>query len=159
MLRTSGTAPGVEGLIEEEIPTGTLREQLEQHRANPACATCHAIMDPLGFGLEKYDGTGRWRDEEFGFPIDNTGILDDGTEFEGASELSQILYEDPRFNECLTEKMFIYALGRGKGFHDSDDLEFIESGFIDGGERIIELARYIALSHAFRFRRGEAEEE
>ena len=150
---------GVEGLVEENIPTGTLRERLEQHRADPTCASCHDLMDPLGFGLEKFDGIGAWRDEEFGFPIDDSGILDDGTEFEGARELSHIIQEDERFADCLSKQMFIYALGRGAERHDTDDLALIREQFKNDGQKIKDLARFIASSHAFQFRRGEANEE
>lgn len=151
--------PGVEGLVEEEIPTGTLRERLEQHRADPVCASCHNLMDPLGFGLESYDGIGAWRDEDVGgFAIDDGGVLDDGTAFEGAAQLSEILAADERFVDCLSEKMFTYALGRGPAFHDRDDLEEIRTALRSDEGRMRSLVQAIVQSHAFRYRRGEPDD-
>ncbi len=68
-----------------------MREQMEQHRANPVCASCHARMDPLGFALENYDGVGKWRDKDAGSAIDASGKLPDGTTFEGPAGLKKIL--------------------------------------------------------------------
>jgi hypothetical protein len=94
--------------------TVSLREQLEKHRANPTCASCHARMDPLGFALENFDAIGRWRDKDGKLPIDTSGTLPDGWSFKGYEDLRAILKADPgAFTECLTEKMLIYALGRG----------------------------------------------
>jgi hypothetical protein len=100
--------------------TGTLRHQMEEHRANPVCASCHARMDPIGFGLENFDGIGAYRTKEGQFPIDSSGKLTSGESFQGASELSNILATSKRdqFVRCLTEKMMIYALGRGLEYYD-----------------------------------------
>jgi hypothetical protein len=92
----------------------SLRARLERHRADPACATCHDIMDPIGFGLEAYDPIGQFRTEyDDGFVVDDAGELPDGTTFEGAQELAAVLEQDDRYVECVTEKMMAYALGRG----------------------------------------------
>ena len=83
----------------EGAPNGKLlsaREQMEAHRANPVCASCHARMDPLGFALENFDGVGRWRNEDAGVSIDASGKLPDGTEFEGPAGLSQLLLTNMR---------------------------------------------------------------
>src|SRR5262249_13273761 len=69
----------------------TMREQMEAHRANPVCASCHARMDPIGFALENYDGIGRWRTKDAGALIDASGKLPDGTKFNGPAELKKIL--------------------------------------------------------------------
>ena len=93
-----------------------MRQRMEQHRANPACASCHAQMDPLGFALESFDAIGRFRDTmgEEETPIDVSGVLPDGRRFEGPAELRQILLSDPeQLATAATEKLLIYALGRG----------------------------------------------
>ena len=87
---------------------------MEEHRKNAVCASCHARMDPLGFGLENYDAVGAWRTMDGKFPIDSSGVLPNGRTFQGAAELKTILKEQKEaFAEGLTEKMLIYALGRG----------------------------------------------
>jgi hypothetical protein len=92
----------------------SLRARLERHRADPACATCHNIMDPIGFGLEAYDPIGRFRTEyENGDAIEDHGQLPDGSSFDGPAELAQVIEADDRYAECVTEKMMAYALGRG----------------------------------------------
>jgi hypothetical protein len=94
--------------------TASLRQQMEQHRKSAVCASCHARMDPLGFGLENYDAVGAWRTMDGKFPIDSSGVLPNGKMFQGAGELKAILKDQKdAFAEGLTEKMLIYALGRG----------------------------------------------
>jgi len=93
----------------------TMRQAMEMHRANPACASCHARMDPIGFSLENYDGVGAWRDSDNGARIDASGKLPDGTVFTGPAGLKQILLTQHRdeFLSTFTEKLMTYALGRG----------------------------------------------
>lgn len=92
----------------------TLRQQLEKHRAKAECAACHARMDPLGFGLENFDGLGRWRTEQGGRPVDSTGVLPTGETFNGPVELKKLLTEKrrPDFLRNLSRKALGYALGR-----------------------------------------------
>ena len=84
--------PNVPALEETKdgVAAKTVRERLTQHRANPACASCHARIDPLGFALENYDVTGSWRDQEAGKPVDNSAELIDGTKFSGPDELKKV---------------------------------------------------------------------
>src|SRR5262249_51556064 len=91
--------------------TGSLRQRLEQHRTDPNCATCHARMDPIGFGFEHYDGIGRWRNTDGNFAIDATGQLLTGETFNGAAEFKRMLLQKKRgqFTRCLSEKMLTYA--------------------------------------------------
>jgi hypothetical protein len=97
----------------------TMRQRMEQHRANPVCASCHARMDPLGFALENFDAIGRWRTSEADIPIDASGALPDGTRFQGVSELRKILLSHrEQFVRTVTEKMLTYALGRGVEYYD-----------------------------------------
>lgn len=148
----------VEGLPTEEVPTGSIRDRLEQHRADPTCASCHKIMDPLGFGLESFDGIGAFRTEDSGFPVDSTGELPSGEKFNGAVELSQIVSADPRFPECVAEKMFTYALGRGAEIPDAPYLKHINEEFEARGQTLKQLIAVIATSEPFRMRRGESPE-
>jgi mono/diheme cytochrome c family protein len=91
----------------------TLRERLEVHRKNPECSACHNRMDPLGFGLENFDGLGRWRDTDQGLPIDSSGTLPAGDQFQGPEELKQVLLRRAdEFEEHLIKKLLGFALGR-----------------------------------------------
>lgn len=97
----------------------SVRELMEQHRANPACATCHSVMDPLGFSLENFDATGEWRKKDFSGPIDPSGQLADGTKVNGPVSLREALMKHPeQFVNTMTEKMLTYALGRGLEYYD-----------------------------------------
>ena len=98
----------------------TMRERMEQHRANPVCASCHKLMDPLGFALENFDGIGKWRTAEGGTPIDPSGVLPDGTMFQGPAELRKaLLTKREGFVTTVTEKLLTYALGRGLEYYDA----------------------------------------
>jgi hypothetical protein len=109
--------PSLEGVISESLP---MRERLALHRADPACASCHNIMDPIGFALENFDSVGRWRDSEWGHAIDASGGLPDGAEFHGAQGLEDALLQRPDlFVGTLTEKLLTFALGRGLEYYDA----------------------------------------
>ena len=110
--------PAVVPALEDSKPKdrpSTVREQLELHRANPTCATCHRNLDPLGFALENFDAVGQWQDETVdGLPIDAAGILADGTAVDGPVALRAALLAKPDvFAGTVAEKLLIYALGRG----------------------------------------------
>ena len=97
----------------------SLRALLEEHRANPACATCHRIMDPLGFSLENFDATGKWRVKEPTGVVDASGRLADGTPVDGPNALRKALLKHPeQFVRTMTEKMLTYGLGRGLEYYD-----------------------------------------
>ena len=108
--------------LDENAPGGphrSVRERLEQHRANPVCASCHARMDPLGFALEGFDGIGRWREADGGARLDTAATLPDGTAFDGPTELRAVLAERREaFVRTVAARMLTYALGRGLGAHD-----------------------------------------
>ena len=100
----------------------SVREQMEQHRANPACFVCHSRMDPIGFALENFDAIGRWRTTSGAgnTPIDSSGVLPDGTKFSGPAELRKILLaRRGEFINTVTEKLLTYALGRGVEYYDA----------------------------------------
>ena len=97
----------------------SLRTLMERHRATPACATCHRVMDPLGFSLENFDATGRWRVREAAGAVDASGQLADGTPVDGPVALRKALLKHPeQFVRTMTEKMLTYALGRGLEYYD-----------------------------------------
>jgi hypothetical protein len=107
---------GVEALKEGNglEASGSIRKRMERHRTDPACATCHRSMDPLGFALENFDAVGAWRTEENGRPIDSSGRLPGGREFQVPKQLKAALVSGrDAFAHCLAEKMLTYALGRG----------------------------------------------
>ncbi|HBJ38842.1 MAG TPA: filamin [Planctomycetaceae bacterium] len=106
--------------LEKAKLVGTLRQRMEQHRTNPACAACHNMMDPLGFALENYDAVGRYRKRDGGSDIDASGRIPDGTAFVGADGLRRVLAIERReqFVKALIEKMMTYAIGRGVEYYD-----------------------------------------
>jgi hypothetical protein len=115
--------PNVEAFPENEEGRApkTVRERLEAHRTNPTCNACHGVMDPLGFALENFDAIGGWRakDRETATAIDSSGQLADGTKVNGPVDLRNALLADPRqFVQTLTEKLFVYALGRSIEYYD-----------------------------------------
>ena len=148
--------PDVPELPESEL-TGTLRQRMEAHRDNPACAACHARMDPIGFGLENFDAIGAWRAKDEGFAIDPSGQLVSGESYKGATDLASILAKKKReeFLRCLSEKLLTYALGRGMEFYDKCALDEITKGAGKGGHRFSALVQAIVKSVPFQQRRGE----
>jgi hypothetical protein len=112
--------PGVPTLDESKSGlTASLRTQMEEHRKNTTCASCHSRMDPLGFGLENFNAIGAWRTEDGKFPVDASGTLPDGRTFRTPAELKVLLRQDRDvFARALTEKLLIYAVGRGVERYD-----------------------------------------
>jgi hypothetical protein len=149
--------PDVPNLDESKVASSaSLRLQLEEHRKNVTCASCHSRMDPLGFGLENFDAIGGWRAEDGKQPIDASGTLPDGRSFKGAKELKAILQEDRNaFAECLTEKLLTYALGRGLERYDSPTVKKISSRLPNSNYRFSSLVLEIVNSMPFQKRRGE----
>ena len=149
--------PGV-GSIDAQggVVKGTMRHQMEAHRANPTCAACHMRMDPLGFAFENYDAVGHWRTHEGTFPVDATGVLPEGKKFNGAAELKTILASaSDTFSECLTEKLMIYALGRGLEGYDRAATKRIVAGLAANDYRFSSLINGIVDSVPFRMGRGD----
>jgi hypothetical protein len=114
--------PGVETNLEkdpEQVKVTSLRQRLEQHRANPVCASCHKVMDPIGLSLENFDHTGKWRTEDAKVPIDASGQLVDGTRLDGPATLRRALLErGDVFATVAVEKMLTYAVGRAVRHQD-----------------------------------------
>jgi hypothetical protein len=148
--------PTVPRLDESAVgTTTTLRQQMDLHRKDPTCASCHRRMDPLGFGLENFDGIGQWRTEDGRFPIDSTGQLPTGRQFTGAVELGKILEEEPdAFARALTAKLLTYALGRGLDVRDHRVVRTIARKVAADDYRFSSLVTEIVQSVPFQMRQG-----
>ena len=132
-----------------------LRAALEKHRASAACASCHSRLDPLGFSLENYDATGRFRQAEDGVDIDSSGQLPGGAAFAGAGGLKRVLLEQQdAFIECFAEKLLTYALGRGLEHYDLPAVREIRRQAARGGYRFSSVALAIVNSVPFQMRRN-----
>jgi mono/diheme cytochrome c family protein len=140
--------------------TGTLRQRMEQHRVDPACATCHARLDPLGFGLENYDAVGAWRTLDGGAPVDASGELPDGQRFNGPSQLVAILKKQKdTFGRNMASQMLTYALGRGLEHYDQCGVGEITAAASKKNYKFSALVTEIVISTPFRSRRGDGGEE
>ncbi len=138
-----------------DVAGASLRQRLEVHRSNPACANCHAKMDPIGFALENFDAIGRFRTRDGNFDIDAAGELPDGTRFSGAPDLKTvILGRKQEFARCVCEKLLIYALGRGLEYYDRPVVESILQASEQQDYRFSSIVTGIVQSEAFRLRRG-----
>ncbi len=136
--------------------TLSIRQRLEEHRNNAACASCHNLMDPVGFALENYDAVGRWRDVEFGQPLDVAGGLPDGSEFAGVRGLEQALLERPElFVGTLVEKLMTYAIGRGVEPSDGPAIRRIVADARRENYRFSSLITGIVHSVPFQMRSSE----
>jgi hypothetical protein len=134
----------------------SLRKQLEEHRANAVCASCHSKMDVLGFGLENYDAIGKWRSADGKFPIDVSGTMPNGKSFSTAAEMRTVLLDSmPAVSRCLTEKIMTYALGRGTEPYDKRALDLIDKNLVADGYRFQTLIHEVVTSLPFQSRRGE----
>ena len=149
--------PDVPELTEEAEVDGSilsLRERMEAHRSDPVCASCHRVMDPLGFALENFDGIGRWRaTSEAGTPIDASGELADGTPVDGPVSLRNALLKRPEnFVTTVTEKLMTYGLGRGVEYYDASAVRRIVRGAAVDGYTWSALITGIARSVPFQMR-------
>jgi len=149
--------PDVEAL---EVPTKgdgtTLRDRLAEHRSNPACAGCHNLLDPIGFGLENFDGIGTYRTQDNGVAIDASGEMPDGQSFTGARELGQLVAGDAAFAGCVAQQLATYGLGRP--FDGEDGAEYLAGlvARVGGADSTLPaLLLAIVTSEAFRTRRAE----
>ncbi|HEY4365033.1 MAG TPA: DUF1592 domain-containing protein [Bryobacteraceae bacterium] len=134
----------------------SVRERLEEHRANPACATCHAVMDPLGFSLENFDAVGRWRTREPGGKIDSSGTLADGTPVNGPVALRKALLSHPdQFAGVMAEKMLTYGLGRGLEYYDMPAVRKVAEDAARGGYKFSALVMGIVNSTPFQMKRAQ----
>ncbi|MBV9769791.1 MAG: DUF1592 domain-containing protein, partial [Bryobacterales bacterium] len=139
----------------------SVRERLEEHRKSPACASCHKIMDPLGFSLENFNAVGEWRvKSEDGAPVDASGVLLDGSKVNGPSTLRAALMSRPDvFASTLTEKLLTYALGRGVDYDDEPAVRAIVARAAADNYRFSDLVMGIVKSPPFRMKIKTAPEE
>jgi Protein of unknown function (DUF1588)/Protein of unknown function (DUF1585) len=153
--------PNVPPLEENDEAAGkvlTVRERIEQHRKNPVCASCHAIMDPFGLALENFDAVGRWRTTEAGTPIDSSATLADGVTLQGPTALRQILASRrEEFVTAFTEKLLTYALGRGVEYYDGPAIRKIVREAAPHDYRWSAIVLGIAKSLPFQMRQKRSE--
>jgi len=129
----------------------SMRQQLEQHRSNPACQGCHKLMDPIGFALEPFDAIGTWRTEDAGNPIDTAGRLYDGVAVDGPAGVRQfILRHQDQYLRTVTRNLLTYALGRGVEYDDMPTVRSVLHAAAGNGYRLKDLIEAIALSDVFR---------
>ena len=140
--------------VREGAIGGTLRQQLEEHRSNEGCMSCHLVMDAIGFGLENYDAVGKWRDADGELPLDTSGSLPGGRKFESPAELRRILAttEASAFSRALTKKLLTYALGRGVDRNDNPAVDEIQGRLALEQYRFSALIEGIVNSAPFRMR-------
>ena len=147
------TIPAPPNDVDTNLPPAgeyqTMRERLEQHMTDPSCAGCHLLMDPLGLGLENYDGIGRYRTEENGAVIDPNSELD-GQSFAGAQELGALLKEHVSAPPCMVRNLFRHATGHIETSGESVELEELDVAFADSGYRMQEILVELVASPAFR---------
>ena len=150
--------PDVDATPPEVDENATTRERYAQHTADPTCAACHQIIDPLGFGLEHYDAMGRWRDDENGLPIDASGTIVDAdngdSDFDGALELAQILSGEQAVRECFVDQWFTFAHGRAPEEGDTCSVDSLRTTFEESGDDIPTLLIELTRTPSFRYRPG-----
>jgi hypothetical protein len=149
--------PDVPALEEQpSVKYRSMRERMDVHRKNPVCSTCHARIDPIGFAMENFDGTGQWRDRMIDTPIDVSGVLD-GVRFEGVTGLRRLLMaHQEQFVASVTTRMMTYALGRGVLHTDMPAIRQVLRGAQADGYRWTSIITGIAHSTPFRMRRSDS---
>jgi len=151
--------PDVNTTLDEgkTVKASSVREMLEHHRANPACASCHANMDPLGFSLENFDAIGQWRTKEGESPINASGVLLDGTAVDGPAALrSALLQQKDQFVKAVTAKLLMYGLGREIDYHDAPAIRAIVRTAAADDYRWSSTILAIVKSAPFQFRRSRS---
>lgn len=129
----------------------TQRDFLAVHRADPKCAGCHSVIDPVGLALENYNAVGQYRSMDKGVPIDASGMLTDGTAFRDANEFAKILASKPELGSCVAKKLFTFALGRTPSVDDSAHLASVVT---TNQDQLANVISKVVISKPFRFRRG-----
>jgi hypothetical protein len=149
--------PALDKQDQTAVANLTLRQRTELHRTNPVCANCHQILDPIGFGLEKFDAIGRWRDRDSnGQPIDSTGELPGAKQFSGPADLKAIIASrDADVARNIVEKLLAYALGRKLEGYDEIVVENLVSELAPQGYRMRDLINGVITSYPFTHRRIE----
>jgi hypothetical protein len=131
----------------------SMRDAMSKHRANPSCAVCHVRMDPIGFSMENFDAIGRWRDRDAANTIDASGVLPDGTRFDGVAGLKKILLADKdQFVNTVAEKLLMYALGRNLQYYDQPSVRAIVRGAAASNDTLASLVIGVVKSAPFELR-------
>jgi hypothetical protein len=158
-LLCSPPPPPPDGVVEVKVTElsadAPKKDQMAQHRADPACAGCHTAMDPIGFGLENYDAIGAWRTKDGVNDVDPTGFLPGAGAFDGPRELFSLLKEDPRLAACLTRTLSTYALGREPGSQDECSVRNAALRALGRGGGFRDLIVSLATDPSFRFQGQE----
>ncbi|MEA2700135.1 MAG: hypothetical protein QOI66_4406 [Myxococcales bacterium] len=131
-------------------PSETMRQRLSQHRVNPSCASCHSLIDPLGFGLENFDGVGKYRSLENGKPVDATGDLD-GAQFDGLAQMGAVLRHAAITGPCFVSKLYMNAQNRLAGARDAAILDKLAADFAASGNKADQLITNLVSAEPFRF--------
>ena len=153
-------APPSVPTLEGQQLKGNLRQRMEQHRADPACASCHSRMDAIGFAFEKFDAVGQVRQKDEGQPIDPSGKLPDGRAFAGAAELKKLLLADKeKVVRNLSSKLLTFGLGRGLDYYDGPAVDQITAAALKSDQRFSTLVLGVVQSAPFRLRRGTSQVE
>jgi hypothetical protein len=142
--------PGVPPLPAMASSASTLRQKLVAHRQAASCSACHALMDPIGFGMEGFDGAGQYRTQDNGLPIDASGSLD-GAAFDGLAKLGAAVHDHAATAPCLVSKLYTFAEGRRLTGHDAAALDALATTFAKNGNRVDQLLLDLVTSDAFRF--------
>jgi hypothetical protein len=146
-LKTEGSEPG------KKL---TMREAMKQHRADPACAGCHARMDPIGFAMENFDAVGQWRNKDQGNPIDTAGTLPDGSKFEGIAGLRKALLVHPeQFVNTVAGKLLMYGVGRNLQYYDAPAVRAIVHDAAPGNYTFSNLVLGVVKSAPFQMRQTQ----
>ncbi len=153
--------PNVPALKTEANDTGkplTMRQAMEAHRANPVCASCHARMDPIGFAMDNFDAVGQWRDGDAGQAIDGSGVLPDGTKFNGVAELKKALLRHPeQFVETVAEKLLMYGISRNVQYYDQPAVRAIVHQAAASNYSFAPLVLGVVKSAPFQMRKSQEE--
>jgi hypothetical protein len=135
----------------------TMRQRMEQHRRNPVCASCHRIFEPIGLTLENFDAVGTYRTLDEGSPIDTSGVLVDGTKVNGVASLREVLHRySPQYVRVVSEKLLIYALGRGVEYADMPLVRSIVRDASASNYRFSSIVMGIVKSNAFQMNTKQA---
>jgi hypothetical protein len=135
---------------QNDEPNTTVRQRLTMHRTMASCAACHALMDPIGFGMESFGTDAKYRTTDNNLPIDATGTLD-GMDFNGLAQLGSVLHKEPSVGPCLVSMVYTYTQGRSINEKDAPPLDTLASAFASGGNHVDQLLLDLVTSDSFRF--------
>jgi len=140
--------------------TLTMREAMIRHRADPACSSCHARMDPIGFAMENFDAVGRWRDRDAGSQIDTSGAFPGGVKFDGMAGLKAALLSHPEeFVSTIAEKLLMYAVGRNVQYYDQPAIRAIVKESARSNYTFASLVQGVVKSVPFQMREAQAAQD